>query len=328
MIAVRLVRDRFVIRESVFSTLPITIGRGADNDFVVLDPSVSRRHALLEASPDGAPVLRDAGSRNGIRAGGRIITAATVAERLRFRLGRVELEIEPATEADTKEMRREEWRRFSARGGGLRVFGSLLLGVSGWLAYRALDADFWSPWQKNRILELLSNGVMALLIIPILAFVLLIILRTVGRSVRVSDTLAFLSKIIWLYPAGSIITFAAYYPLSSAAHSILSSVVDFIIMIIALVGAASLRRSRPLARFRIMWTTALTTVFVAISLLTHLEQRRGGVPRMSYRMQMPLAGFAGRSQPMDDYFARFKRTTETAAAAASETHARQQRLEH
>jgi hypothetical protein len=328
MIVVRLVRERVVIRESVFAGLPITIGRGPDNDFVVVDPSVSRRHARLEEGPDGVPVLRDAGSRNGIRVGGKTVAETSVPERLRIRLGRVELEIESVAEAETKELRREEWRRLSKKRGGFRVLGTLLMGVLGWLAFQALEADFWSPWQKNRALTLLSNGIMVLLMLPILAFVLLIILRTVGRSVRLSDTLVYLAGIIWLFPASAVTVFFAYYPLSSAVHSAFSSIFETVVVIVALVGAASLRRSRPSARFRMIWATALLAVFAAFSLLTHLEQRRNGVPQMKYEIQMPIFGFSGRSQSLETYLARLQRKSEIAASKASEIHARQKQLEH
>lgn len=43
----------------------ITIGKAADNDFVVDDPHVSRHHARLIREPDGSLVLEDAGSTNG-----------------------------------------------------------------------------------------------------------------------------------------------------------------------------------------------------------------------------------------------------------------------
>ena len=42
-----------------------TIGRGADNDIIIDEPSISRRHAELIAEPDGRYRLKDLGSSNG-----------------------------------------------------------------------------------------------------------------------------------------------------------------------------------------------------------------------------------------------------------------------
>lgn len=46
--------------------LPIRIGRGYDNDVILDDPHVSAHHAVVEPG-DGGVVVRDRGSRNGIR---------------------------------------------------------------------------------------------------------------------------------------------------------------------------------------------------------------------------------------------------------------------
>lgn len=48
---------------------PLTIGRSADNDIVIDNLSISRRHAVIEPTDDGC-VLRDAGSLNGIQVNG------------------------------------------------------------------------------------------------------------------------------------------------------------------------------------------------------------------------------------------------------------------
>ena len=75
MISLQILRDGRVIREAVFSTLPVTIGRGPDNSVVLTDPSVSRSHARIERPEGGGYRLVDLGSRNGLR-----VEAQEVAE--------------------------------------------------------------------------------------------------------------------------------------------------------------------------------------------------------------------------------------------------------
>jgi pSer/pThr/pTyr-binding forkhead associated (FHA) protein len=56
---------------------PLLIGRSRRCDFIVTDPSVSRRHALLMRAPDGWMVY-DLGSTNGTRVNGWRIERAVL----------------------------------------------------------------------------------------------------------------------------------------------------------------------------------------------------------------------------------------------------------
>ncbi|HEY6791937.1 MAG TPA: FHA domain-containing protein, partial [Trebonia sp.] len=58
----------------------VRIGRARDNDLVVDDLGVSRRHAELRPLPAGGHQIVDAGSHNGTFVNGVRITAATVSE--------------------------------------------------------------------------------------------------------------------------------------------------------------------------------------------------------------------------------------------------------
>ncbi len=56
----------------------LVVGRGADCDVVVLHPSVSRKHVEIEAGP---PLLvRDLGSANGARVGGKVVAKGQAVE--------------------------------------------------------------------------------------------------------------------------------------------------------------------------------------------------------------------------------------------------------
>jgi ABC-type multidrug transport system ATPase subunit/ABC-type multidrug transport system permease subunit len=57
-------------------TRTVRIGRAPDNDLVVDDLVVSRRHAELRALPDGTYEIADLGSHNGTYLNGRIVTVA------------------------------------------------------------------------------------------------------------------------------------------------------------------------------------------------------------------------------------------------------------
>jgi DNA-binding NtrC family response regulator len=62
-----------VVVQDLPSDRSLTIGRGAECDIVVVDESVSRRHARL--NPGSPPTIEDLGSRNGTYVGGQRIPA-------------------------------------------------------------------------------------------------------------------------------------------------------------------------------------------------------------------------------------------------------------
>ena len=74
-----------------------TIGRSADNDIVLDNPKVSRRHARIEQS-DGTCTVEDLGSANGVLVNGRRVPRAVLVHGDRLRLGDVELTYKTVSE--------------------------------------------------------------------------------------------------------------------------------------------------------------------------------------------------------------------------------------
>ncbi len=64
------------------------LGRGTNATIVVDDASVSRRHARITRSADGAYAIEDLGSTNGTFVGGRRVQRATLTSGERVQLGR------------------------------------------------------------------------------------------------------------------------------------------------------------------------------------------------------------------------------------------------
>jgi pSer/pThr/pTyr-binding forkhead associated (FHA) protein len=61
-----LARNGDVLHRHQVNSLPIRLGRGYDNDFILDDAFAAPRHALIEAADDGKLVLRDLGTKNGV----------------------------------------------------------------------------------------------------------------------------------------------------------------------------------------------------------------------------------------------------------------------
>lgn len=64
--------DKSIIgQQKVFHTSPITIGRAENNDLIILDPSVSRNHAILRITSDYTRVFITDMSSHGTEVSGR-----------------------------------------------------------------------------------------------------------------------------------------------------------------------------------------------------------------------------------------------------------------
>lgn len=76
------------------------VGRAADSDLVLDDPSVSRRHALIERQGQSL-VIRDLGSSNGLTLDGRRVESLELTLGRVVRLGQVELVLASAAPLET-----------------------------------------------------------------------------------------------------------------------------------------------------------------------------------------------------------------------------------
>lgn len=102
-----LARNGDVLQRHRIEQLPIRIGRGYDNDFILDDAHTAARHAVIDADPDGQLVLRDLGSHNGVIHLGKRQQAVALNGSTVVRLGHTSLRLRdadfpvPAEVADT-----------------------------------------------------------------------------------------------------------------------------------------------------------------------------------------------------------------------------------
>ena len=88
-----LARNGDVLHRHKVDALPIRLGRGYDNDFILDDAFAAPRHAVIEADAAGGIVLRDLGSKNGvIHRGKRHATLPLTGETV-IRIGHTNLRV-------------------------------------------------------------------------------------------------------------------------------------------------------------------------------------------------------------------------------------------
>jgi pSer/pThr/pTyr-binding forkhead associated (FHA) protein len=91
-----LARNGDVLHRHRVDALPIRIGRGYDNDFIVDDDYTAPRHAVVELDGDGQLVLRDLGTRNGVVHKGRRQERIVLAGDTVVRVGHTQLRVRAA----------------------------------------------------------------------------------------------------------------------------------------------------------------------------------------------------------------------------------------
>jgi hypothetical protein len=303
VIALRVLRDRRVVREVVFPALPVTLGRGEENDLVLPDPTVSRAHARLERAESGQLRLVDLDSRNGLHLGDRPVREIAMDRRLTCRIGSVEIEIEPFSDAPTIEVDAREWRRYERRRAVPRNLLYLGAGVAGMAAATVLQPPFWSPWNHGRGVALLRESLAMVVSVPLLAGIILVALRAVGRQLRLADAMGRVAALIWLAPPVNILLRVAYYPLSPAAFGWFQAGVAAGVAVVSLVAVATLCRRPPSRRFALAWAGIALLLTAGAAWTSALSARQIGAPSVDLLVQPPLGGYAGRTGSLDEYLA-------------------------
>lgn len=132
-----------VLQRQRFDSLPISLGRGYDNDVILDDAHAGAHHAVIEADDNGAPVLRDLGSRNGTISNGKRHASVALDNDAVIRLGHTRMRLRAADFAVAPELvdtTMHAWEGAAPALVGLLLIG-LFSGLENWLA----DVDAFQP---------------------------------------------------------------------------------------------------------------------------------------------------------------------------------------
>ncbi len=304
MIAVRVLRDGIVIRESLFRTTPVRIGRSVESDLVLTDPSVSREHARIERDDSGALAIVGTGGTNGLYAGPRRVDSEPIVGRLRARLGLVEIEIEEVREDQTQPISIEDLHGLDQRRTPLTWAKYIVVTLLALNLEAVMAAEFWSPWNSQRLVGIVWQSGSMLVAILIFGSILLGLLKAAGRKVRMADVLEHVAIYAWLRPLAVALALFAYYLVPDGAAAVLSAWLPTFATALFLAQAAAIRRPAPSRNFKLFWLTAVLLVFAGVDLTSSYAARRMGQPEAGHGMQAPLPGIGtGPAVEFEDYAA-------------------------
>jgi hypothetical protein len=176
-----------------------------------------------------------------------------------------------------------------------------VFGVAGLLAEKVLGASFWSPWNHARWVTLVSVAIASVLVLHLLAGILFLALKVIGRRLRFNDSLRAMALLSWLFPAISAASLAAYYPLAPSAHSWFAGLLGAFAASYAVAVLAGLRREPRSWRFTAGWTSLTLLAILGLASVVALGSVERGEPVIDLDLQAPIAGYAGAAESLDDY---------------------------
>ncbi|MES2152262.1 MAG: FHA domain-containing protein [Pseudomonadota bacterium] len=147
-----LARNGDVLHRHQVDQLPIRLGRGYDNDFILDDDHVAPHHALIEAAEGGVLLLRDLGSRNGVIHLGKRKTSLALSGDTVIRMGHTNLRVRGADYPVPPELVDRTMHGWEGAVPG--IVGLLLIGMFALLTFWLSDTQ---SFQLARYLQVLAN---------------------------------------------------------------------------------------------------------------------------------------------------------------------------
>lgn len=315
MLVIRVLRDGAVVREELFRSTPITIGRSASCHLVLTDPTVSREHARIDRDPGGGFVIVDGSGTNGLYAGPKRVASERFSGRLRARLGLIEIEIEEVSADATQPISLEDLHQLDQRRTPITWAKYVVIALAALMVESAVAPEFWSPWNSQRVVGLVWQNMTALVAILVFAPVLLGLLKAVGRKVRMADVLKHFAVYAWLGPLSVAVSLVAYYVVSDGLSASLRSWLPSLAAVVFLTQAAAIRRPGPNRAFRWRWAAAFLLVLIAIDFTRAYAARKMGQPDIDHTVQAPLPVLgAGPAVSFEDYGASVEAAGKRSAA--------------
>jgi hypothetical protein len=137
---------------------------------------------------------------------------------------------------------------------------------------------------------------------PAISFSLMLILRALGRKLRLADTLQAFTNTIWAFTALSLVSIGCYYLLPVSILQPILGILFVVAIVWTMVSLAELRRTKKTFVFRLTWAVATLTLLLSIEGIYYYGAKVRGEPNTDYLMLPPIKGYAGISNSLERYY--------------------------
>jgi hypothetical protein len=164
-----------------------------------------------------------------------------------------------------------------------------------------ISPSFWSPWQPDRLSGFSWVILTVSVALPVLAFLLIGLLRIAGRRARVSQALRALALVSWGWVLLVLLDRASSYGLSVPAHGALAALLRSGGVAVTIGYLASVARRGTGRRFFAAWAVAVAVVLAGFHAAGRLAARQTGMPQVDYEVNVPIAGVTGPASDLERY---------------------------
>jgi hypothetical protein len=154
-----LARNGDVLHRHQVGSLPIRLGRGYDNDFILDDAHAAPSHAVIDADEEGRLVLRDLGTKNGVIHRGKRHASIVLTGDTAVRIGHTTLRVRGAGYPVPPEVLDRTMHGWEGLLPGLA--GLVLIGMAAVFFVWLHDTE---AFQLSRYLQALGYGIAASLV--------------------------------------------------------------------------------------------------------------------------------------------------------------------
>ena len=256
-------------------SLPIRIGRGYDNDFILDDAHTAAAHAMVEDDGEGGLLLRDLGSHNGVIHGGARRLEVALTGNTVVRLGHTLLRVRGADQPVAPE--RSDTTMHGWEGTRPAVAGLAMIAVSAAFANWLGDAENFEPISYLMIMAYAMGGGL------VWASIWAVANRLFGQTARFGRHLFIIGCGLVAMEAWELASSTAAYALSLEALTAYGRHM-FIVIVCAMVyfHLCTIKPQHP-RRFALV-STVLAIVGSTLILLSNLQLSG----RLSDELYMPL----------------------------------------
>lgn len=276
-----LARNGDVLHRHQVDTLPIRLGRGYDNDFILDDAFAAPRHATIDADANGQLVLRDLGSKNGVVHRGKRHSSLPLTGNTVMRIGHTSLRVRSAdftVEPELLDRTRHGWEGVLPG-----MVGMLLIGLFAIFTVWLGDTQ---SFQLVRYLQALAYGVVGGLV---WAGAWAFANRLFGRHARLGRHLFIFGSALAAVSLYKVVSSVTAYAFSLEALTRYSSHMAIVIAAVMLFYHLSTVKPHNTRRFAVT-CLVLALLGSGLTLLSN-EQRTGRLadaPYMSVVLQPAL----------------------------------------